>query len=217
MPWAGRQPGPLLPPFGWVTLLFRRAVHLPACQQACAEVSMQPVCEHACMLEVCGSPPDLLFGHYWVRSQQPWRPFSGSISFRALIFTNGGLKLASWIQMLLWTTNNKGLSFSSFSCDHKITAHCIPGYLFLLRICLLTRLYGVGKGTEGAYLHFFRPAPVSSLGSSALWRWPVGRMCNRLCSGQAEVLFPKAEGEVWIFLGVVLDFRLPQAQTPTHN
>ena len=73
-----------------------------------AEVSMQPVCEHACMLEVCGSLPDLLFGHYWVRSQQPWRPFIGSISFRALIFTNCGLKLASWIQMLLWITNYKG-------------------------------------------------------------------------------------------------------------
>lgn len=59
----------ILLPFGCVTLLFRRAVHLPACQWACAEVSMQPVFEHACVLEVCGSLSDFLFGHYWVRSQ----------------------------------------------------------------------------------------------------------------------------------------------------
>lgn len=69
LPWAGRHQGTLLLPFGCVTLLFRRAVHLLVCQWACAEVSMQPVFEHACVLEVCGSLSDFLFGHYWVRSQ----------------------------------------------------------------------------------------------------------------------------------------------------
>lgn len=38
-----------------VLLLFRKAVHPPAYQWPCADVSVQQVFEHACVLWVCGS------------------------------------------------------------------------------------------------------------------------------------------------------------------
>lgn len=103
-----------------VSLLFRKAVHPPAYQWPCANVSvsMQPVIEHAYVLWICG----LLC----VTSYLVWI----GLDFITMSILNWAYigkghtylqpYLTSWI---FWITK---------SCDHKTTTSHIPIYLFLL-------------------------------------------------------------------------------------
>ena len=130
--------------------------------------------------------------------------------------------------MLFWITNNKGCLSRPLAVTTKPPPTIFPFTCFYSGFACWLDYMECWR--QGACLHFFRksgcPLPdpdqrvfLLTLSSSALWGWWMGRMCNPPCCDQAEVLFPKAEGKgkVWIFSGVVLDFRLLKTQTPTHN